>query len=58
MEYRNVSDHVQDLASGQTVGPGEAVEIAKKDLEEDHNLRLVEEGLFIPTGGKQSKEGG
>jgi hypothetical protein len=58
MEYRNVSDHVEDLATGQTLGPGEAADLARKDLDEDHNKRLVEEGLLIPTDGKQSKEGG
>lgn len=58
-EYRNVSDHVEDLASGQTLGPGEAVDLDKDAMKEDHNKRLIEEGSLIPTGnGEQNKEGG
>lgn len=49
-EYRNVSDHVQDLHDGRTVGPGDAVWLSDTDLHEDHNERLLAENIFITTG--------
>lgn len=64
MEYRNVGAHVEDLASGATVGVGETVDLTKEDLKESHNQRLVDEGVLISTESKEKtsasakKEGG
>lgn len=57
-EYRNVSDHVEDLASGRTLAPGESVGLSKADLDEAHNKELVERGVLIPTKQPKQEEGG
>jgi hypothetical protein len=56
-EYRNVGDHVEDLASGQTIGPGETVTLSKADLDAPHNQRLLDDGKLMPTKAKK-EEGG
>lgn len=49
LEYRNVSDHVEDLHGGRTLAPGESVKLTKEELREDHNERLLAEGTLIPV---------
>lgn len=56
MKYRNVSEHVEDLADGSTAGPGEEVNLTKDETREDHNERLITEGKLIPLDKAAQKE--
>lgn len=48
--YRFIGDHAQDLASGRLLDPGEDfIELTPEDLEDPHNVRLIEEGLLVET---------
>lgn len=47
--YISVSNHVEDLASGQMVGIGEEVQLSAADEREPHNVRLIEDGVLIPV---------
>lgn len=58
MKYRCVSDHIEDLADGRMVGPGEVVELEEDSLREDHNERLFAEGKLVAiddTGEEEAK---
>ena len=47
--FRSVSSHVEDLASGRTLAPGEFVDLTKEEQKDPHNARLLEEGILIST---------
>jgi hypothetical protein len=47
MEYRSASTHIEDLADGSQVAPGEAVSLTQKAAEDPHNARLINEGILI-----------
>lgn len=45
--FRSVSSHVEDLADGRTVPPGEFIELTDDELQDPHNLRLLQEGVLM-----------
>lgn len=55
LKFRSVSTHVEDLADGSTVAPGEFVHLSEDDLKDPHNERLVAEGILIGTGDKSEE---
>lgn len=59
LKLRSISNHVEDLADGSIVAPGETVSLTEKQLSEPHNKRLVDEGLLIEAAEEKadSKEG-
>jgi hypothetical protein len=46
--HRFVGTHVDDLADGQVLEPGQRVELTDEQLAEPHNRRLIDEHLLIP----------
>jgi hypothetical protein len=53
--YRFVGQHVDDLHDGRTLEPGAFVNLTAAELEQPHNLRLIEEGHLVDAAEK--KEG-
>jgi pyruvate/2-oxoglutarate dehydrogenase complex dihydrolipoamide acyltransferase (E2) component len=47
MEYKNVGDHVEDLADGRMVAPGETIEISEDDAKIERNADLISGGRFL-----------
>lgn len=60
LTYKSVSTHVEDLASGRTVAPGEEFYLTTEELQDPHNARLIDEGVVIvaETGDTEDKKGG
>lgn len=46
-EFKFVGSHPEDLADGRVVAAGDIVDL---DPNHPHNMRLVDEGLLLPTG--------
>lgn len=46
------SSHAEDLASGQTVAPGEKLTASAVNEKDEHDKRLLKEGVILPLGGK------
>ena len=44
-----VGTHVEDLASGRTIAPGETITLSAEEAEDPHNKRLLDEELLIPV---------
>jgi hypothetical protein len=56
-KFKSVSNHVEDLASGQTVGPGETFNLTAEDQQDPHNQRLIDEEIIVEAeGDKETKE--
>lgn len=55
MTYVVNSDHAEVLASGRTVAPGETVPAGAVDAKDDHDRRLLDEGVLteIPAAKKE-----
>lgn len=51
---KSVSDHVEDLADGRQVAPGEIIEGV--ETKEPHNQRLFGEGRLLRLSPKQADE--
>lgn len=47
-DFLFVGTHVEDLASGRTLAPGEEVTLSGDELNDPHNKRLVDDGVLIP----------
>jgi len=56
LKFRCVSSHIEDLADGSTVAPGEYVTLSDEDLKDPHNERLVADGILVGTGEKSTNE--
>jgi len=58
-EYKNVGAHAEELTGGRVVGLGEVVDLSAEDVKDEHNKRLIDEGILIETGtpstGKDKK---
>jgi hypothetical protein len=52
--YKFVGRHLDDLADGRVLEPGQVCKLDKTAEEHPHNQRLITEGLLIPT--KHDKE--
>lgn len=50
-QYKNVGDHVYDVASGAMVGVGETIELSDKEQKDPFNDRLITSGTFIMLSG-------
>lgn len=46
-EFRYIGDHAQDLADGRVLGQNATVKLTEEHFEDDHNKRLLREGLLI-----------
>lgn len=46
-QHKNVGKHAEELAGGRVVGPGEVVDLSAEDASDEHNKRLIDEGIFI-----------
>ena len=55
LKFRCVSNHVEDLADGSIVAPGEFVHLSEEDAKDPHNERLIAEGALIGTGDKSEE---
>lgn len=55
LKFRCISNHVEDLADGSVVAPGEFVHLSEEDLKDPHNERLVAEGVLVGTGDKSEQ---
>lgn len=58
LDVKSVSTHVEDLASGRTVEPGEVIHMTEKEAADPHNKRLLDEGILIHAVEGKKKEGG
>lgn len=47
MRYRNVSDHLEDLADGRAVDPGGYFEMDEEQASDQYNKSKMDEGSFI-----------
>jgi pyruvate/2-oxoglutarate dehydrogenase complex dihydrolipoamide acyltransferase (E2) component len=47
MEYRNVGNHVEDLADGRMLAPGESVTWNGDEAKEDRNADLIDRGVLL-----------
>lgn len=52
-DYKVVSRHDEDLADGRIGHPGEIVQLTAEQEKEDHNKRLIEDGLIIEAAKKK-----
>lgn len=56
MKYKLVGTHAEDLDDGRVVNPGEIFEMDNRREEENpHNQRLVDEGLVIEVSEKEAQ---
>ena len=57
MDYKNMSRHVQDLAQGQMLAPGEIVTLEEAQADVPHNALLISEGVLVslPIHEKSAK---
>jgi hypothetical protein len=46
--FRLVGRHPESLASGVIVSPGEKVELKTDEQKDEHNKRLIEDGVLRP----------
>lgn len=54
-EYKVNSRHVEDLANGRPVEPGQVVDLSSEDVEKPHNQRLIEEGVLLPVASEEER---
>jgi hypothetical protein len=54
-EYRNVGDHVVDLADGRMLGPGEFADLSSEDAEDPHNQDMISSGVLLAVDEGQEK---
>ena len=52
--YTVASRHPEDLASGRTVAPGEKVPANAVDPKDDHDKRLIDEGILVQAKKKET----
>lgn len=45
-EFRNISDHPENLEDGRVIGRGETFELSAEALESEYNKARIEEGAF------------
>lgn len=45
--FRFVGRHVDDLADGRSLEPGQFVELTQAELDDPHNQQRISEGLLI-----------
>jgi acylphosphatase len=54
--YRCISGHVEDLADGRVVAPGEEVKLTAEQIDDPHNARLIDENKLSPIEDPGSKK--
>lgn len=47
MKYRNISSHLEDIADGRAVDPGEYFELTEKQAKDPYNAAKISELIFI-----------
>ena len=55
LKFRSISNHVEDLADGSIVAPGEFVHLSEDEVKDPHNERLIGEGILIGAGDKSEE---
>jgi hypothetical protein len=55
-KYRYVGRHIDDLADGRTVEPGQTVALDEAAVADPHNARLIDEGLLVDTNPAKKEE--
>lgn len=59
MRYKCISGHMEDLDGGQTIEPGQIVELTSEEAKMTSASRLIAEGLLIEADPKdKDKKGG
>lgn len=56
VEYKNVGQHAEDLASGQTLAPGETVELDDEAIRLPHNEDLIARGTLMALDKEAAHE--
>lgn len=56
MEYRNVSDHPEELAGGRTLEPGEFVDLSDEEAKDPYNAALISDGTLVSTASVEGVE--
>lgn len=52
-----VGSHAEDTAEGAMLGPGDSTEdLASFDPDNEHNKRLIDEGVLIPIEAAKSEK--
>jgi hypothetical protein len=54
-QFMVVSGHVEDLADGRTVAPGEPFALTADQLKHPHNQRLIEEEVIAEMTSKKAR---
>lgn len=54
--YKLVGVHLEDLADGRVVAPGDTIVLDQHQADEPHNQRLLQEGQLIPVDDKKREE--
>ena len=57
-EFKNVSDHAQELTGGRQLEPGETIELDHDQIHDGHNEALLHDGLLLPINEAAEKEAG
>lgn len=56
-KYRFVGQHLDDLADGRILEPGEAYTLTPDEIEDPHNQQRISDGLLLelpaPRSGKE-----
>lgn len=56
-DYRYVGRAPQDLTGGRVLASGEYVTLDKEAANDEHNKRLIEEGLLMKVSPQAAKHG-
>jgi hypothetical protein len=51
--FKLIGGHPEDLADGRVLVPGTYTDLTVEQQEDEHNKRLIDEGLLIPAGDPQ-----
>jgi len=45
--FRFVGRHIDDLADGRTIEPGQFVDLTQAEIDDPHNAQRISEGLLV-----------